>query len=171
MSKISKMDNILETKVSRITVPAMNAHGRFMNFYVNRLHAKCNLDKKPLFIEYIVYVFCLLNTVKYIICFVSNTETRKILYDPSLFMGGVPQYNRFVLILMSLFGVILFKNLHLYPSKRLVSTIHLLDIIRGKKQPDSLIEKQNIDIRDIVFMTKICYNVFINSYIFFCKYA
>jgi hypothetical protein len=97
--------------------------GCFIDDYLKDLNERINEERKPFLKDYIIVVIYLLNVIKYSVLLLKDFdyETRVLLYDIPMFLGGVQKYNTIVFLLASLLGAYLHKMLYLTAdnSKRL----------------------------------------------------
>jgi hypothetical protein len=89
--------------------------GCFIDDYLKDLNERINEKRKPLLKDYIIVVIYLLNVFKYSVLLLNDFdyETRVLLYDIPMFLGGVQKYNTIVFLLGLLLGVYLHKMLYL----------------------------------------------------------
>ena len=106
--------------------------------YLKVINKKLN-NKKHSFIEYLVfclYVFMILKELT--LLRVDHYKTRLYWLDVTLFIGGIRQYNSYVIIVGSVFGLTAFKYLHFDPKPRLMQLIEVLQVFRGRADPNSV---------------------------------
>jgi hypothetical protein len=89
--------------------------GCFIDDYLKDLNDRINEERKPFLKDYIIVVIYLLNVIKYSVLLIKDFdyETRVLLYDIPMFLGGVQKYNTIVFLLGSLLGPYLHKMLYL----------------------------------------------------------
>jgi hypothetical protein len=89
--------------------------GCFIDDYLKQLNDRINEERKPFLKDYIIVVIYLLNVIKYTVLLLKDFdyETRVLLYDIPMFLGGIQKYNTVVLLLGSLLGAYLHKMLYL----------------------------------------------------------
>lgn len=106
--------------------------------YLDHTNKKLNYNKKPLVIEYIIPMCYILQLIKTLVCLrLNDIQLRLYLFDETLFLGGIRQYNTYGLIILCIFGLYMFKHLHLNFDKRQMKWIVMLEVIRGKSDPYS----------------------------------
>ena len=63
--------------------------------------------------------------------FIEDPQIRLLLFDVTLFIGGIRLYNCFVIILLSLLALCLLIKCHLHPHKSLNQVLDFYYVIRG----------------------------------------
>ena len=110
--------------------------------YMRHTNRKLHLKKKPSFIEYLAYYSFIMVIIDHIICLnLSDPKLRLYLFDSTLFLGGIRQYNNFVIIITNFMAFCMFKLLYISPDKRLNVWIDIYEVIIGEDrlQHDSII--------------------------------
>jgi hypothetical protein len=74
----------------------------FIDNYLNQLRKRLENVKNPNFKDYLLVLLYLFNVFKYILLLSVkfDYETRILLYDTSLFLGGVEKYNKIIILLI-----------------------------------------------------------------------
>jgi hypothetical protein len=105
----------------------------FIDNYLNQLRKRLENVKNPNFKDNLFVLLYLLNVFKYILLLSVkfDYETRILLYDISLFLGGVEKYNKIIILLINVLGLSLSKMFYLTQSKELMEWTQLFEMIRG----------------------------------------
>jgi hypothetical protein len=105
----------------------------FVDNYLNQLRARLEAIRNPNFKDYLFVLIYLLNVFKYILLLSVkfDYETRILLYDMSLFLGGVEKYNKIIILLINVMGLSLSQLFYLTQSKELMDWTKLFEMIRG----------------------------------------
>jgi hypothetical protein len=105
----------------------------FIDNYLNHLRKRLENVKNPNFKDYLFVLLNLFNVFKYILLLSLkfDYETRILLYDMSLFVGGVEKYTKIILLLGNVFGLSLSKMFSFTQSKELMEWTQLFEMIRG----------------------------------------
>jgi hypothetical protein len=92
----------------------------FIDNYLNYLNRKLESYRKHYFIDYIIISIYLFNVFKNILLLFKkfDYETRILVFDVSLFVGGVEKYNKLILLLINIMGIRLNKMLYFTESKK-----------------------------------------------------
>jgi hypothetical protein len=101
--------------------------------YLNQLRKRLENVKNPNFKDYLFVFLYLFNVFKYILLLSVkfDYETRILLYDMSLFLGGVEKYNKIIILLINVMGLSLSQLFYLTQSKELMDWTKLFEMIRG----------------------------------------
>jgi hypothetical protein len=131
----------------------------FINYYFNSLIKRLDGNKKSLIRDYLIIISCYILCLKYfMVLFIKfDYETRLILFDISLFIGGIEQYNTIIYILGSLLGAYLHQFLYLKASRDAL-WIKLL-YMSGEKITHSLDRRELLIYRKLFSRSKIIYKV------------
>jgi hypothetical protein len=126
----------------------------FIDNYLNYLNRKLESYRKHYFIDYIIISIYLFNVFKNILLLFKkfDYETRILVFDVSLFVGGVEKYNKLILLLINIMGIRLNKILYFTESKKLLNWTQLFEMIRGSIPPSSL----GLDMSHREVITKFC---------------
>ncbi len=105
----------------------------FIDNYLNQLRKRLENVKNHNFNEYLFVLLYLFNVFKYILLLSVkfDYETRILLYDASLFLGGVEKYNKIIILLINIVGLSLSKMFYFTHSKELMEWTQLFEMIRG----------------------------------------
>jgi hypothetical protein len=105
----------------------------FIDDYLNQLRKRLENVKNPNFKDYLFVFLYLFNVFKYILLLSVkfDYETRILLYDMSLFLGGVEKYNKIIILLINVMGLSLSQLFYLTQSKELMDWTKLFEMIRG----------------------------------------
>ncbi len=105
----------------------------FIDNYLNQLRERLENVKKNNFKDYLFILLYLFNVFKYILLLSVkfDYETRILLYDMSLFFGGVEKYNKIIILLINIVGLSLSKMFYFTHSKELMEWTQLFEMIRG----------------------------------------
>jgi hypothetical protein len=105
----------------------------FIDDYLNQLRKRLENVENPNFKDYLFVFLYLLNVFKYILLLSVefDYETRILLYDMSLFLGGVEKYNKIIILLINVMGLSLSQLFYLTQSKELMDWTKLFEMIRG----------------------------------------
>ena len=88
--------------------------------------------------EYFI-IFCYyLNLIKLIYCLNKSNEIRLLLFDISIFTGGLQQYSSITFIIGCNFAALLFRILHMNKNKNLFKWIQLFEALSGRISPQSI---------------------------------
>jgi hypothetical protein len=131
----------------------------FINYYFNSLNRRLYANKRPLIRDYLIIVLYYIQCLKYfMMLFIEfDYEIRLILFDFSLFIGGIEKYNTIICILGYLLAAYLHKLLYLKSSKHVI-WIKLLYLSKEEIP-------QNVDIREkliykrVFSMSRILYKI------------
>ena len=83
-----------------------------MDRYYNKLMNKFNNNKNTKY-DYFVFYCYYLNLIKHLYCLNEGIDTRLLLYDATIFLGGLPQYNSIFLILFCSLSAMLYKLIYM----------------------------------------------------------
>jgi hypothetical protein len=105
----------------------------FVDNYLNQLRARLEAIRNPNFKDYLFVLIYLLNVFKYILLLSVkfDYETRILLYDMSLFFGGVEKYNKIIILLINVLGLRLSIMFDFTQSKESMEWTQLFEMIRG----------------------------------------
>jgi hypothetical protein len=105
----------------------------FIDNYLNQLRARLETVKNPNFKDYLFVFLYMFNILKYILLLSVkfDYETRILLYDASLFLGGVEKYNKIIILLINVMGLSITKMFYFTQSKELMEWTQLFEMIRG----------------------------------------
>ncbi len=105
----------------------------FVDNYLNQLRARLEAIRNPNFKDYLFVLIYLLNVFKCILLLSVkfDYETRILLYDMSLFLGGVEKYNKIIILLINVFGLRLSIMFDFTQSKESMEWTQLFEMIRG----------------------------------------
>jgi hypothetical protein len=135
------------------------ANSYFINYYFNSLNRRLYGNKRPLIRDYLIiisyYIFCLKHFMMLFIEF--DYETRLILFDGSIFIGGIEKYNTFILFLAYLLGAYLHKFLYLKSPKDLI-WIKLLYLSK-EEIPQNLDIREKLIYKKVFSMSRILYKI------------
>jgi len=114
----------------------------FINRFLNSLSKRLDANDRPFILAkgyFIVFLYWFL-IIKYVIMlFVKfDYETRLILNDPSIWIGGIHQYNTIAVIFGCIWGIRLHKMLYLTTSTKLLDWTQLIYKITGSVGPQNL---------------------------------
>ncbi len=86
--------------------------------------------------DYLITLSQYLNVLRFFVLLIHkfDYETRLILFDPSIFMGGIAKYNLFISILRGIFAGRLHELLYLTPLENSIS-IKLINMTRDQVLP------------------------------------
>ena len=117
--------------------PVIGVKNIVINTYLRQTVRKLYQNKKPSIWEYFQFYNYFLLIIKEIVCiyFFEDKRLRLYLCDVTLFIGGVRQFNRIVIILGSVMSLYMFKVLHFTTDVRLMKWIELFQVINGTKDP------------------------------------
>jgi len=135
------------------TVNKLNPY--FINRFLDSLNKRLDVKERPLTLvkEYSIMLLYFLITIKFfvMILFEFDYETRLILFDPTLFLGGIEKYNTFIFVWGSIFGTHLHKMLYLTTSKKLLFWTQLIHMVTDSVSPFNLV----FDLRDKLIKNKL----------------
>jgi hypothetical protein len=141
------------------------------NYYFDSLNRSLYGNKRPLIRNYLIiisyYILCLKYFMTLFIEF--DYETRLILFDGSIFIGGIEQYNTIICILGCLLGAYLHKLLYLKTSRD-VLCIKLLYMSR-EEILHSLDRRELLIYRKLFSRSKIIYKVLDLAVVNFGKFS
>jgi len=94
----------------------------FINYYFNSLNRRLDANKGLLVRDYLIMFSSFILSLKFfMMLFIEfDYETRLILFDISLFFGGIQKYNTLIFFLGFLLGVYLHKLLYLVSPQDLI---------------------------------------------------
>ena len=104
------------------------------NSYFDRIKRKVN--QKPTLYEYSLFVIYLIIFLKLMICLNLNYETRIMLFDVPLMLGGIAKYNTFFLSGATVMGAVITKYIHLNTSLDMMKWTEIFESIRGCVDPE-----------------------------------
>jgi hypothetical protein len=129
----------------------------FINYYFNSLIKRLDGNKRPLIRDYLIVVSYYILALNFFMTFFIefDYETRLILFDGSILMGGIEQYNSIISILGCLFGAYLHHFLY-FKMSRDALWIKLLYMSR-EEIPHSLDRRELLIYRKLFSRSKIIY--------------
>jgi len=115
-----------------------------INKYLDSLNKRFDAQERPLtlFKEYCIILLYAFQTIKFfVMLFINfeNYEVRLLLFDISLFMGGIEKYNTFIFFCGSIFGAYLHKMLYLTTSKKFLFWTQSIYMATGSVSPFELV--------------------------------
>jgi hypothetical protein len=135
------------------------ANSYFIINYSNSLNKRLNGNKSLLIRDYLIIILYYILSLKFsMILFIEfGYETRLILFDVSLFIGGIEKYNTFILIMACLLGAYLHKLLYLVSPTDLVWS-KLLDL-NEKEIPHSMDRREIVINKKVFSRSRIIYKI------------
>jgi hypothetical protein len=105
----------------------------FVDNYLNQLRKRLENVKNHNLKGYLFVLLYLFNVFKYILLLSVkfDYETRILLCDISLFLGGVEKYNKIIILLINVMGLSISKMFSFTQSKELMEWTQLFEMIRG----------------------------------------
>ena len=89
-------------------------------------------NQKPLLIEYLVFISFIMIIINQLVCLrLTDPHIRLYLFDMTLFIGGIEQYNSYVIIILSFMALAIFTTFHITTDKRLIMWVNIYEMIRG----------------------------------------
>ncbi len=147
------------------------ANSYFIKYYFNSLIKRLDGNKKLLITDYLIiysyYILCLKYFMMLFIEF--DYETRLILFDISLFIGGIEKYNSFVCILGFLLGTNFHKLLYSVSQRDLI-WIKLL-YMSNEGIPQNLDRKEKLMYIKIFSRSRIIYKILDLAIVSFGKFS
>ena len=126
--------------------PVIGVKNIVIDTYLRQTVRKLYQNKKPSIWEYLLFYNYFVLVIKEIICiYLEDKRLRLYLFDVTLFIGGVRQFNRIVNILGFVFALYLFKVLHFTTDVRLMKWIELFQVINGTKDPALVVFTRQLD--------------------------
>jgi hypothetical protein len=110
-----------------------------INYCFTSLNRRSHRNEKPFIKDYLITLFYYLSVIHYfLILFIEfDYETRLILFDPSIFIGGIVKYNTFIAFLSAILGAHLHQIIYLAPLGNL-NWIKLIKFAGSKVLPQGL---------------------------------
>jgi hypothetical protein len=143
----------------------------FVKYYFNSLIKRLDRNKELLIVDYLIiysyYILCLKYFMMLFIEF--DYETRLILFDFSLFIGGIEKYDSVVCILGFLLGTNFHKLLYVGSQRDLI-WIKLL-CISSKGIPQNLDRREKLIYRKIFSRSRIIYKILDLAIVSFGKFS
>jgi len=119
-----------------------------VNKYFDSLNKRFDPKERPLMLvkQYLIMFLYLLLTIKFFVMlfFDFDYSDRLILFDPSVFIGGIEKYNNFIFLCGTIFGAYLHHMLYLTTSKKSLVWIQLIYTAVGSVCPFEF----GLDLRD-----------------------
>jgi len=147
------------------------ANSYFIKYYFNSLIKRLDGNKKLLITDnliiYSYYILCLKYFMMLFIEF--DYETRLILFDISLFIGGIEKYNSFVCILGFLLGTNFHKLLYSVSQRDLI-WIKLL-YMSNEGIPQNLDIRMKLLYRKVISRSRIIYKILDLAIVSFGKFS
>ena len=130
--------------------------------YLRQTVRKLYQNKKPSLREYLLFCNYFLIIIKELICIhLEDKRLRLYLFDVTLFIGGVRQFNSLFIILACVMAMVIFKSLHFTTEVRLMKWIELFQVINGTKDPANVVlTKQSYQLVKIRAFAKKFYKIF-----------
>jgi len=114
----------------------------FINKYLDSLNKRFDPKERLLMFvkEYLIMFLYSLQIIKFFVMLFIDLDysDRLILFDPTLFLGGIEKYNNFIFFSGNIFGAHLHKTLYLTTSKRLLVWTQLIYAVIGSSCPFEL---------------------------------
>jgi len=145
----------------------LEAVNKFKYYFINRFldssNKRFDLEERPLMFvkEYFIILLYFLLVIKFfVMLFIDfDYEVRLILFDPSIFIGGIEKFNTFIFFCGAIFGAHLHKMLYLTTSKKLLFWTQLIYLANGSVSPfefgfdfsDRLIDKKFVSRSKLIF--------------------
>jgi hypothetical protein len=82
--------------------------------------------------EYFISLCHAINFIKIIKCMFGDNETRYLLFDLSLFVGGVPVYNSFIILISYIYSLNYLIKIHINVSVKSMKWVEIFDENTGK---------------------------------------
>jgi hypothetical protein len=147
------------------------ANSYFINYYFNSLNKRMDGNKKLLITDYLIiysyYILCLKYFMMLFIEF--DYETRLILFDLSLFMGGIQKYDLFVCILGFILGTKFYILLYSVSQRDLI-WIKLL-YMSNEGIPQNLDRREKLIYRKTFSISRIIYKIIDLAIMSFGKFS
>jgi hypothetical protein len=121
----------------------------FINYFLTSLNRRSHRNEKPFIKDYLVTLFYYLGVIHYFLMLLIefDYETRLILFDLSIFIGGIAKYNLVMSLLAAILGARLHESLYLTPLAN-SDWIKLIKFTGSKALP------QGINRRDVLVYEK-----------------
>ena len=120
MSAQSRNGNLIEVRYFLI------------DHYLDNLKRKLNYGRRTSLFELYLFLSYFVLIILTIVClFVNDLDIRLLLFDITLFIGGIRLYNSLLFILISMFGATMFMYLHFTNNHKLLKWTEPLEVFRG----------------------------------------
>ena len=120
--------------------PVIEVKNIVIDTYLRQTVRKLYQNKKSSFREYLLFFNYFLIIIREIVCIHLEDKTLRLyLFDVTLFIGGVRQFNSLFVFLVCVMGIYTFKIIHFSTDVRLMKWIELFQVINGTKDPASIV--------------------------------
>ncbi len=131
----------------------------FLNSYLTSLNRRLQRNERPFIKDYVItFSHYLIDALRFFVLLIIefNYETRLILFDPSIFIGGIAKYNLFMIILAAILGARLhqFLYLTLWGNSTLIK---LINMTRNQVLPQGLDRREKLVYEKFIKRSKLIY--------------
>lgn len=134
------------------TTRPIRANNFLIDSYLREINEISVQSRRTQIFKYLVILnYCLVILKDFASLYIKDQWLRVLLFDPTLFIGGIREYNSMVFMLAGILGIFMFKYLHMTSDQALLRWIDLLFIVKSELDPATVsITKYHLDDLDKV---------------------
>jgi hypothetical protein len=132
----------------------------FLNSYSISLNRRLQRNERPFIKDYLITFSHLINALRFFVILIIefNYETRLILFDPSIFIGGIAKYDLVISFLAAILGARLHELLYLTPLEN-PTTIKLIYMTRDQVLPQGLDRREKLVYEKLIKRSKLIFKI------------